>query len=361
MVAGSRERHRISRLDKKYRPDRWVGDHSPQKNPKFHIKGKVRGTKRITLPTVLDIVDANNADQFFKLLAEIRESVLRKQFKRVVLDHAELSSISPEAALLMLAEIQRCRLYCAKRSELTGTYPKAHDVSRLLDNIGFFEALGVKSPELPQVAPGRSYVKVERHNRTLAKVVDSLLDCFSEEISFNVEDRRRLQVALVECMDNVFEHAYAIDSQEPYLFREWWMIGYSDHEDGSISFTFYDQGAGIASTIKQKQEARVLRWLRNWSDGEWLERAIRKPISRHESARRGHGLNKLKKFVDRLGFEGSLRVVANRGDVIFSASGDTEVRNRNEELMGSLIVWTMRPVAPGSIVPKAHFGANDER
>lgn len=295
-TARSREKHRIARLDKKYRPDRWLANHSPQKNPRFHAKGKAKGTKRIILPLVLDIVDDVNANDFLRLLTSIRESVLPNKFKRVVLDFASLASISPEAALIMLAEIQRCRLYCARRSQLTGTYPRDHQVSRLLDEIGFFEALGIKPPVLPVELNTRRYVKVERHNRTLAKVVDNLLDCFSEEISFPPEDRRRLQVALVECMDNVFEHAYAVSSDEPYLFREWWMIGYSDHKERSISFTFYDQGAGIAATIKKKQKSRVRRLLQSWSDGEWLERAIRKPISRHASARRGHGLSKLKKF-----------------------------------------------------------------
>lgn len=349
-VAEGREKRRIARLDKIYRPDR--EHHEPLRNPRYKARGKPKGESRVMLPKHLDFYTPENSAATLAVLESIRESLLKLRHKKVVLDHRGLETLAPEAALVLLAEIQRCRVYCDTRTKLTGTYPRSPEVSRLLVDIGFYESLGIHGPSLPKALSDRKYVKIERHNKTLSVVVDNLLSCFEEEVNFAADGRKRLQVALIECMDNVFEHAYAVKSSDPYLYREWWMLGYSDHADGSISFSFYDQGAGISSTIKEKLSRRIVDRLRGWSDGAWLERGVRKPISRHESSRRGHGLNKLKNFIDSSDIEAKLRVIANKGDVEFPAAGKPLIRDLKVPLNGTLIVWTLRPKTSGGAATK---------
>lgn len=300
---------------------RWSGDHRPETNPRFKITGKGHGTLTISLPENLDFSADTERDKVLDIVRQVKDASLHQRHKRVVLDFSKVKVISPEVAVIMLAEIQRCRAYCTGKTYLTGTYPKVHVVSSLLIDIGFFDALGVKKPRLPKSYSSRTYLKIERQNKTLAAVADNLLDCFCQEVALESSDRKRLHVALIECMDNVFQHAYIGASADPHLYREWWMAGYADHDDNLISFVFYDQGAGIAETIKRRKPRRVLERLGGWSDGRWIERAINKPISRLDSKRRGHGLEKLKKFLDRTDMSGTLTVMANNGEVSMMARG----------------------------------------
>ncbi|QNN46529.1 hypothetical protein H9L17_15430 [Thermomonas brevis] len=335
---------RNARKGRRYYAEKWL-EHQPRKNPKFHVKGKSRGKKVIEFPDSLTIESEQDVNVVVSLLGSIREAALKGHFKRIVLDHSGVRVMSPEVALMLVAEIQRCEAYCGTRTVITGTHPREHAVTELLSEIGFYEALSIKEPVLPKAYQSRTYVQVERRNKTLPKVVDSLLECFAKVFEFDDADRKRLHVALIECMDNVFEHAYDPKSHLPHLYKEWWLIGYADHQQSAIGFAFYDQGAGIPATIRKKKSERVLQKLVGWSDGQWIDRAVRRPISRHNSKRRGHGLDKLKRFLDSLGVEGSLRVIANKGDVEFSTSGgNAKVDTIEGGLNGSLIVWTLRGI-----------------
>lgn len=359
MLASRRDAQRVARKGRKYDPFRWACRHTLRPNPRFKLKGKFRGSKTLAAPDTATFQGPAQVEAAISFVADLRKAALEGHFKKILIDLSNVTSMSPEVALLILAEIQRCKAYCEGRSRITGTYPKNHDVAELLIEIGFFKALDIKPPKIPGSRAPRTYLRIESENRTLAKVVDSLLACFSKEFSFEDDDRKRLHVALIECMDNVFEHAYKVESGDPYLYKEWWLAGYADHEDSSIGFIFYDQGAGIPSTIRTKQQKRVLDRLRNWADADWIERAVRKQISRHASGRRGHGLEKLKKFLDRLDVEGSLRVVANRGDVeFFTSEKDTRIDRLEGSLDGTLIIWRLRGIKQCS--PELALGNSNE-
>jgi len=344
LLAQERGRRRNERKGRIYSSGKWRPEHRPIVNPRFRVKGKGHGTLRIELPEKLDFLDFSDRDAALILVAKIKKAALYERHKRIVLDFSAVKYVSADVALILLAEIQRCRTYCKGKTYLTGTYPKEHAVSSLLNEIGFFNALGVKGPKLPATYSSRTYLKIERENKTLASVADNLLDCFCEEVNFDPDDRKRLHVALIECMDNVFQHAYSGDSPDPHLYKEWWMAGYADHKEGLVSFVFYDQGAGIPKTIKSRKSRRVTDFLNSWSDSRWIERAIRKPISRHDSRRRGHGLEKLKKFLERTDMSGTLRVMANRGEVVLAAGGSPIFNDFSTPLEGSLIVWTLKPL-----------------
>jgi hypothetical protein len=346
-IAKKRNDRRLARRLRTYQADRWSEKHEPKRNPRFKVTGKRRGTVILKFPEVLQLSSLGDSVRLLDLLKEIRTAALQGSHKRIVLDHSNLKYMDPEAALLILSEIQRCEAYCKGKTEITGTHPRAHEVTELLEEIGFYEALNIKPPQLPESYKRRTYVRIERRDKISPEVADSLLDCFSKERSFLADDRKRLHVALVECMDNVFEHAYDQMADDPYLYKEWWLAGYADHSDSSIGFIFYDQGMGIPSTIKRKKRSLIerSRHLLSWKDSHWIERAVLRPISRHKSKRRGHGLDRLKRFLDGLDVDGALRVLANKGDVEFLTSG--QVLNTdlpNDGLDGTLIVWKLRGV-----------------
>lgn len=347
IVARKRSERKLARRLRTYQADRWSEEHSPKRNPRFKVTGKRRGTITLKFPELLQLSTLDDSARLFDLLKEIKTAALHGKHKRIVLDHSNLKYMDPEAAILILSEIQRCEAYCNGRIEITGTHPRVHEVAELLEEIGFYDALKIKPPKLPDSYKRRTYLRIERRDRIAPEIADSLLDCFSAERAFLPDDRKRLHVALVECMDNVFEHAYDQKSDDPYLYKEWWLVGYADHSDSSIGFIFYDQGMGIPSTIRKRKRSLIerSRFLRSWNDSHWIERAVLRPISRHSSKRRGHGLDRLKRFLDGLDVDGSLRVLANKGDVEFLTSGQAlGAELPNEGLNGTLIVWKLRGV-----------------
>lgn len=357
-VARRRGERRAKRRGKIYVPDRWTGEHKPDPNPQFKLKGKLRGSKQIDVPRNLDCTTPTDWDVLCDLLLDLRNAALKGNFKRLVLNFHDVESLAPEAAITIVAEIQRCSAFVAGRTVITGTYPASDNLNALLREVGFFKALKVKAPELAATFERRSYVQIKRQNSSDAELADELLRCFSEVFAFEAEDRKRLQVAFVECMDNVFEHAYSLRTKEPDLTREWWLAGYADQDEGTIGFLFYDQGAGIPATIRARQGDRVKSFLAGWSDSKWIQRAVTKGISRHNSKRRGHGLEKLREFVTRLDVlgpikAGSLKVVSNTGLVVFSSDGSAMPYDIRRSLYGTLAIWQLEGVKIHS-VPDEH-------
>lgn len=360
-VARNRGKKRAKRKSRRYNPFRvWMltksNDDAP--NPQFKVKGKPKGELQIDVPTSLNCDTAEDWELLCAFLVKARRAALESSYKKILLNFHDVTSMAPEAAVTIVAEIQRCSAYCKGRTEITGTYPAAHDVAWLLDDVGFFKALNIKSPPFPQKFQPRSFMEIVRNHRSVAEVADRLLDCFSSVFAFDAKDRKRLHVALLECMDNVFEHAYAVGSDQPYLFKEWWLAGYADAMDGTIGFAFYDQGSGIPATIRAKKRRRMKERFANvmkWSDARWIERAVQKGVSRHSSKRRGHGLVKLRKFVDKLGVAGHLRVVANRGVATFQSDKTVQRAGLKVGLGGTLAVWQLRGVAV--VVPEAKENA----
>lgn len=346
-IARKRGLRRSKRRYKRYSPRLPIVAHTPEINPRYErsTASKFRGTHFIHIPQRLDCEADADWEMLTSLLKEIKRAALDGHYRRVVLNFHEVQAMAPEAAVTIVAEIQRCSEYCDPRTTITGTYPASPEVASLLTDLGFFKALDIRVPALPKAFQRRSYVQIERHNSTVAEIADELLDCFSEVFPFDTEDRKRLHVALVESMDNVFEHAYLPASTDPDLVKEWWLAGYADKVEGTISFTFYDQGAGIPTTIRARKKDRLPSYVGRWTDGQWISRALSKGVSRHASKRRGHGLMKLKEFIEGLDVEGSLRVVANHGLVTFQADGSGSISNIAKDLHGTLVSWQLRGIS----------------
>ncbi|KQY51180.1 ATP-binding protein [Lysobacter sp. Root494] len=348
-IAARREKRRLARRGKHYHGidlDDLLSKHHPRPNPAYRQpkRHKLRGKRFIDIPARLDCVTDADWSLLAGVLNTIRDISLRGGYRRVILNFYDVVSMAPAAAVALVAEIQRCREFCDRRTDITGTYPNSHDVAALLCDVGFFKALDIREPPRPKAFDRKTYVQISRKNSNVPEFADELLACFEEVFEFDPADRRRLYVALLESMDNVFEHAYPTDSKAPHFIREWWLLGLGDRDQRTISFTFYDQGAGIPATIRGRQPDRIRNVLGRWSDGQWIKRAVEKGVSRHQSRRRGHGLQKLREFIQELDVNGSLRVVANQGLAEFSSSGHVTVGAITEELNGTLVVWQIRDV-----------------
>lgn len=342
-LALERERKRIKRLGREYDAQRHLShDGRFIRNTKFRVARPEHGPIRIALPEHLTMDTTAEAEAVFSVIHRFSSLALEGRRRRIILDQDNVKTLAPEVAILLLAELQRCVTYCTGRTRLSGTYPRDHAVSELLIRLGFFEALKVPPPQLPAAYDERAFVEVVSGHQSDAKAIDRLLSCFDGVLPLSLDDRRNLHIAILECMDNVYEHAYQQKDNKAHLFREWWLVGFADPKEGKVSFVFYDQGYGIVKTIrtfKAKQLGRLR--IPSWSDANWIKRACNKQISRHDSKRRGHGLQKLKKFIDKAQVDGTMRVIANRGEYLQTTGHPEQTREYSVSAPGTLVVWSL--------------------
>ena len=342
-LARERDRHRVRRIGIQYALKAQTAPGGrPMRNPTFHAAPARHKRIDIKLPSEMTIATTELGNQFFSALAEFRTAALYGGYRRVVLDFADVQTLSPEAAILMLAELQRCFEYCRRRNRLGGTYPKEPRVAELLINIGFYDAIKVNPPTLPAAYDDRTFVKVVSGRVTDSAAIGRLLEKFDEVLNLPPDDQKSLHGAILECMDNVREHAYAIHGSQPHLLREWWLVGYLDSYKKQASFIFYDQGMGIVRTITTFKRRTILPTrFPSWSDARWIERAVTKKISRIDSKRRGHGLPRLTQFITRPSVSGYLRVIANKGEYSIATNQKAQRLNYSVSAPGTIIVWSL--------------------
>lgn len=325
-----------------YNPDRYSDDFRQRINPSVKIRGRFAGTIKIPAPKRLDM--NSDLELTVNYINKLKEEVFRGSHKVIKIDHDNLRSISIDAALILVAELQRCIAYSKGKKRIVGTYPESEKAGRLLSGIGFYEALSIASPDYG-ASRKRFYSKVVFHNRIIPERVKYLLDCFETTVKFHPHVRKSLHVALMECMDNCYQHAYKDLSRSPFLTKQWWLAGFSDLSRGQVAFSFFDQGASIPVTIRTRPLQLTIGSDVLSSDSAIIREATSRRLSRFGGNRRGYGLPFLKKFIQILDgevYDGMLHIVSNKGDYQYRVGGNENQGTCNSVLGGTLLTWTIR-------------------
>lgn len=343
-----REKRRLSRLGVRYNENRPAEDYV--KNTNFQVILPRRGREILSLPKHLNFGDA--AEVTIDTLNQISRKAIFGDASELIIDKKQLESISPDAAVALTAEIKRCLNYCGSR-RIRSNYPVNQKVASLLTDIGYFRYLNVASPSIDKSTAARTYIKVKSGHQSDGRVAGGLIQTFERAIRFDDLAKKRLYGALIECMDNVRQHAYRNDSKEPDLLGEWWMAGFSDNGTGQVAFIFYDQGVGIPTTLRDKIGVNIRSRL-GWTEAQMLEFAVKEGLTRTGSDRRGTGLPSLREFIDELSPSGFLRVLSNRGDYMYCKNHRHKRTELDVSLRGSIIVWTIEPdvnvVGPDGVI-----------
>jgi hypothetical protein len=279
--------------------------------------------------------------EFFR---ELRNELLYGLHTEVILDSEDVERITPEAAIILFAELQRCLEYKSKGKRVRGNYPTNATVAKILTDIGFYSSLNVKPPPTSVKETGRSFFKIIPGNMTDARVANRLVAHFEKVVTFDPIARKRLLAALIECMDNVHNHAYRSDNDSPDLVGEWWMAGFVDKKVGQVAFIFFDQGVGVPTTLREKWSVK-LRRLIGMNDGELIQEAVLRGITRRSSERHGNGFPSLKEFINEISDDagGFLRVISNSGDYSYCKHTNTKPATLSRPLDGSLMIWSLQP------------------
>lgn len=336
-----REEHRLSRLDIRYNPNKPLPgqEHTPKLNRNFRITKPIRGKKIINFPKRMNFGD--DKQNTINLINSIHQEAVYGLHSVVFLNHRELESISPDAALVLIAELDRSMKYCGSR-RIRGNYPAKEEVAALLTEIGFYKFLNIAAPKGANNKSRRTFVKIRAGNASDGRIADNLISNFEKTIIIDPIARKRLYESLIECMDNVHAHAYRKHSNSDDLLGEWWMAGFCDPITYQVAFVFWDQGVGIPTTLKERLSIKIKGYTK-WSETNIIKKAVNEGVSRRNSDRHGNGLPSLKGFIDELAPDGILRVISNYGDYLYCKNHKSRGNDMKTPLNGSLIVWTVNP------------------
>jgi len=308
---------------------------------------------KVVSPKVLDFNTAYV--RTIRLLDRIRRGVLHRG-QNLFVDLQQCESLTPEVALVLAAELQRCR--DLRPGSINGRDPRDPTTSYLLHELGFRRLLGFRPREFPTTneRTRRTYIQMHSGREGDSSLFSRLTELVLGEYA-TVTDQALtsdLAIGLNEAMLNAVTHAY-IDPKK-LIFpaspdHRWWMAGYRDAGRREILFIFYDQGLTIPGTLDRKfpelcaEVAAGLKMLLGRPDDGKLEEQLLKAameIGRTSTRKRGrgYGLNDIRTLIE-TSQGGSLTILSGRGryDYIYGEHERTETLPIS--FTGTLIVWRL--------------------
>lgn len=291
-----------------------------------------------------------NYNETVATLETIRDLVLSRR-QPVFLYFDKLKNLEPAAALLLVAEVFRCRQLRIWRngSSVNGNYPSDDAVFFQMREMGFFSVLGLRSVD--EVMDNRPQGERPYYVRflTMNSVHPELAADFCDLVihgAFEMSQlaKNRMVAALKEAMGNAHEHAYVGQGEYQFMPRRWWLAGYVNPVHKEMMVLILDQGVGIPRTLP----ATVFEILsailhRTWvpSDGNMIAAATELHRTSTDQRGRGRGFQDMKRFVDTCD-DGELRVCSNGGSYTYMKGGQDTIEDFSSSIGGTLIQWRVR-------------------
>jgi hypothetical protein len=302
-----------------------------------------RTQANISLPEVLSITD--NSDETIAFFTELERLVFEKKSRLIKIDHANLENITPESALLLIAEYERLSFHApGLLLQAVGRSP-VEEVEDLLEGIGYNNRFTrVSDPSTTFSSKSRAGITYIRHKtgkKVVVEEVSALVEHFQRLVNFSSRRSERLLESLLECMANSVGHAYPEHRSLEFRWgeRRWWLLGYTDNTCREVYFAFLDQGIGMPSTLKRKfRDAKLLFPL---SDSELVLKAFMEPRSRTGYPFRGRGLTTLARYVNEAP-DGELIVQTTNVRCRFAPRQKPISEKTASGLAGTLLVWHIK-------------------
>ena len=286
-----------------------------------------------------------NFEEVIQVLHTIRAYSEGSRRYRLYVDFRPIRDLSPAAALVLAAELDRWNRRLAYRKG--GSHLQTRDIEewdsevrRLLGDMGFFGLLSVTDPVAKTGnAADTQYVHFRTGNKPDGPIVDRLREEDLEPlVGGKILNNRPFYNALTEAMINVKQHAYRQAERQT-----WWLSASYTKTTKELVIMIFDQGAGIPKTLNRTFREHAQRIVS--TDHARLIKAaheIDRSSSRQDN--RGNGLQTdIRAYINKLAFRGQYRVTSLRGRYIWDKKGDgtisEELNNYRQKLNGTLIEW----------------------
>lgn len=310
------------------------------------LKYRKTPPKILALPSFMSLV--HNYEETIAFLEQFRRQIFEDRCP-TILDFTTLKAISPGAALVLVAEIDRWR-------RLFDFRPRAKDLDKwlprikaLLGQMGFFEVLDVSNPPtdfrtLDTLQDGQEFLPFLSSDQVFGEKAIELRQQVEAATGESIVDSRGLYRSATEAMTNVIKHAYINKKRAyPTLQSRWWMSGSIRRDKNRVTVMIFDQGVGIAKTLPKKFGWELINGflsslgLSN-GDGSMIRAAMEMGRSQTNLPHRGKGLPDIKKLIDSIG-TGRLRIVSGNGCYEYSPEKGVIVSEVASSLGGTLIQW----------------------
>ena len=297
------------------------------------------------LPTIEcpeDFSLESNFDSVVNVIHRIRSQSGRGRRQGVYIDFRQIKQLSPTAALVLAAELDRWN-HLGSRSRVRSVDVEEWDstIRVLLQDMGFFDLLHVPSDSVPVDGsdPDLRYVKFRTGSRAEGEAITRLRERDLEPIVGAMPQRERLFAAVTEAMTNVVQHAYKRTTKRP----NWWLSASRNPATSEVSIIIYDQGAGIPTTLPRRYSEHLRRF-RLRDHAQMIRAAHNLKRTATKEPHRGHGLElDIRGYLNVLECEASYRVVSLNGEYICMRTRDGvdshELKSHAEPLPGTLIEW----------------------
>lgn len=299
------------------------------------------------LPEKLSLRD--NHKETVRALTLLRNASLRHNTP-VLLYFDQVRELEPAAALLLVAEVYRCRHLRKWRGGeiVTGNYPASREMFLQLREMGFYKVIAVNEREtIPDGRPqeGRPYFI---RFRTMNSVHPQLAASFCHVVAtdaFQMDERTqgRMVAAVKEAMLNAHEHAYEKKGEYEVLAKRWWLAGYVNPSIREMMIMILDQGVGVPNTLTPTA-IEQLRAMFNLStsptDGNMIRAATELWRTSTGLEGRGRGFQDMKRFIETCD-DGELRVLSNSGSYTYMKENQS-ILDYKESIGGTLVLWRVK-------------------
>lgn len=303
-----------------------------------------KGFKNIVVPEKLNLI--KNYSETIEFIRIFRQYAIGMRHP-IALVFNEVNEISPEALILLLAELYRCRKLFGS-NKVTGTYPKNRKIEKLMNDSGFFNLLNV-SPRIKKKSKNYplEYIEFITGNKLIESTASDLrIALLGNKIEMGIIAKKRLFRAVTEAMINVSNHAYPRTKAKNVIRDQWWISGHINKKTNELIILFCDLGVGIPETIPKihgweriRAALSILPTIKP-NDAEMIKAGMEIGRTRTGVDGRGNGLNDLRKFVDDTG-GGELCIFSRKGQYIYRAGQGDSMKNHNYSIGGTLIKWSV--------------------
>ncbi len=306
-------------------------------------RNKAAERVHMKVPKLFDLY--KNYDESVQFINAINENVFEND-SFVFLDFSQCEGISAEACVVMAAEIDRCNRL--EEHSVFGVYPNNPDVYFLLNELGFYHLLGIRSSKPTfDDAPEVDVVKLQSGQDNPRNLMVGIKELFYNDEG-DVKEAlysKKVYRALTEAMANAVEHAYPeefLKQNSRLCLPRWWRAGFKDNETNIVFMVLYDQGAGIPNTLTtnwlEKLNELASKLTRDPYDDEKIVLAMEKGRTTTKIQGRGQGSYDMQQLI-RESDNAELSIFSYRGKYLYPNNENLQHENLSLPLKGTLVVW----------------------
>ncbi|MDA9817824.1 hypothetical protein N9C35_02150 [Flavobacteriaceae bacterium] len=307
---------------------------------------------KLTAPENLNLT--HDADSTVKFFNEVRK-IESPKIKNFSINFKTLRSISPSAALMLTAEMDRLKI-------VRGTGIKVIDFKKwdpyikiLLRDMGMYNLLRIPNineksfKSIEDCSTEEKFVEFRSGNKVSGMDAVNFRSIIKEITSFIPEDSN-LQIGLTEAMDNALNHAYPDRYLESSLLKkkQWWMLASFNPSSKKLTVMFYDQGIGIPDSLPVKYtdyfNSLGITDFFNTSHSKLIQISTTVGRSATKESHRGKGLDQIKSYISNSNIEnGYIKIYSNKGKYFYgrdvSFGEKEELQDLKQKIKGTLIEW----------------------